>query len=454
MKLKRILSILLAIIISVSMVFVPGPDAKAADIAAPTGVVWTRNLTCKWNAVDDATRYYLCLYKKGGSSPVGTQNVTATEYDFGDTIRTNGPGVYYFTVQSVKKEGTVWVRSSAVRSSEVNIITSYSASITAPMPGDEPSHSAGSGDADKYTAEVFIDVQERWYWFRDYFHSTNFMNAGEKFVNGTYYVVGIKFTPAPGYRLLPKNECARLNGRKNGYINSYDMSTNAIVFTFGFKCMDPVEAFVTRLYNICLDREPDSSGFNNWVSLLKSKTRTGTEVAKGFIFSNEFKNKNYCDSCFVKQLYRAFMGREYDDAGLAYWTGNLKKGWKRQQIFNGFSNSTEFLELCNTYGITRGNKISIPALETVVPFNKCSECGAAGLKKYTITYKVNGGTMPSSGVKNWYTVESASYTLPKPTRSGYTFVGWYKESGFTNKVTSIPNGSTGNKTFYAKWKKN
>ncbi|MBQ9828375.1 MAG: InlB B-repeat-containing protein [Lachnospiraceae bacterium] len=148
------------------------------------------------------------------------------------------------------------------------------------------------------------------------------------------------------------------------------------------------------------------------------------------------------------------MGREYDQGGLDDWVGKIKKGWKRQQIFNGFANSREFSAICQTYGITQGTKISIPALETVVPFEKCSECGAAGLKKYTITYKLNSGTLPSTGVKKWYTVESASYTLPKPTRSGYTFMGWYKESSFTNKVTSIPNGSTGNKTFYAKWKKN
>ena len=72
---------------------------------------------------------------------------------------------------------------------------------------------------------------------------------------------------------------------------------------------------------------------------------------------------------------------------------------------------------------------------------------------YTITYNLNGGTNPS-GIKNSYKVTDETYTLPTPTRTGYTFAGWYTESSFTNKVTSIPKGSTENKTFYAKWNEN
>ncbi len=68
---------------------------------------------------------------------------------------------------------------------------------------------------------------------------------------------------------------------------------------------------------------------------------------------------------------------------------------------------------------------------------------------YNITYNLNGGTNPSSAPTT-YTVNSA-VTLPTPTKTGYTFNGWYTESTFTNRVTSIASGTTGNKTFYAKW---
>lgn len=72
--------------------------------------------------------------------------------------------------------------------------------------------------------------------------------------------------------------------------------------------------------------------------------------------------------------------------------------------------------------------------------------------KYSVTYKLNGGTNPSSGVTSSYTVDSNAFTLPTPSRTGYTFGGWYDNSSLTGTaITSVPKGSTGNKTYYAKW---
>lgn len=71
---------------------------------------------------------------------------------------------------------------------------------------------------------------------------------------------------------------------------------------------------------------------------------------------------------------------------------------------------------------------------------------------YKITYNLNGGSGDSNTT---YNVESAAITLPTPTKTGYTFEGWYTASDFSgSKVTQIANGSTGDKTFYAKWTAN
>jgi uncharacterized repeat protein (TIGR02543 family) len=50
-------------------------------------------------------------------------------------------------------------------------------------------------------------------------------------------------------------------------------------------------------------------------------------------------------------------------------------------------------------------------------------------------------------------VATPDITLLAPaTRADYTFGGWYGNARFTgDAVTEIPTGSTGNKTFYAKW---
>jgi len=70
---------------------------------------------------------------------------------------------------------------------------------------------------------------------------------------------------------------------------------------------------------------------------------------------------------------------------------------------------------------------------------------------YTITYELNGGTNNASNPET-YTIESSVITLHDPSRTDCSFEGWYSNVSFTGtRITSIPIGSTGNKTYYAKW---
>ena len=70
--------------------------------------------------------------------------------------------------------------------------------------------------------------------------------------------------------------------------------------------------------------------------------------------------------------------------------------------------------------------------------------------EYTIITLLEGGNAGTSEVY-FYTVEQ-TVTLPTPTRTGYTFLGWTGE-GITTPQTSvkIPKGSTGNKAYTANW---
>jgi len=70
---------------------------------------------------------------------------------------------------------------------------------------------------------------------------------------------------------------------------------------------------------------------------------------------------------------------------------------------------------------------------------------------YTLTYHLNNGTAPSAGNPATYTIETETITLSNPTRTGYTFAGWYAEAGFSTQVTTIDKGSSGDKALYAKW---
>lgn len=70
--------------------------------------------------------------------------------------------------------------------------------------------------------------------------------------------------------------------------------------------------------------------------------------------------------------------------------------------------------------------------------------------EYTIITLLEGGNAGSSGAYV-YTVEE-TFTLPTPTRTGYTFWGWTGE-GITKPQPSvtIPRGSTGDKTYIENW---
>ena len=72
---------------------------------------------------------------------------------------------------------------------------------------------------------------------------------------------------------------------------------------------------------------------------------------------------------------------------------------------------------------------------------------------YSISYTLNGGSI--SGQPTSYTIESAAFTIPKPTRSGYTFAGW-TGTGLTSatQTVTVPKGSSGNRSYTATWTAN
>ncbi len=51
---------------------------------------------------------------------------------------------------------------------------------------------------------------------------------------------------------------------------------------------DSVTAFVNRLYNVCLEREPDSAGLKNWHDRISSGSISAVDAVKGFLNSKEY----------------------------------------------------------------------------------------------------------------------------------------------------------------------
>ena len=76
------------------------------------------------------------------------------------------------------------------------------------------------------------------------------------------------------------------------------------------------------------------------------------------------------------------------------------------------------------------------------------------LTDYTISYVDQDGITPIVGLlPTSYTIVTETFTLPAPTApEGKMFDGWYTANDFsTPDVSAIIKGTTGNKTYYAKW---
>ena len=109
--------------------------------------------------------------------------------------------------------------------------------------------------------------------------------------------------------------------------------------------------FVNRMYTQALERPGEESGLNYWCELLINKKVLPIVMAENFIFSKEFLSKNLSDSEYIKVLYRTFLGREYDQAGLDAWMKKLKNGSSRKDIMMGFASSVEFNNIMAEAGL-------------------------------------------------------------------------------------------------------
>ena len=70
---------------------------------------------------------------------------------------------------------------------------------------------------------------------------------------------------------------------------------------------------------------------------------------------------------------------------------------------------------------------------------------------YSITFNLGGGNLAETPVSK-YNIETADIILPIPSRTGYTFVGWFDNDQLSGEaIDCIPLGSHDDKVFYAKW---
>ena len=115
------------------------------------------------------------------------------------------------------------------------------------------------------------------------------------------------------------------------------------------------EDFIERMYVVALNRESEPEGKAFWMDKVKNEGFTGGRVAIGFLIeAPEFLNRGLTDEQFVEVLYKTFFDREADEGGKAFWMGHLASDMTREQVVRGFIDSTEWCNLCASFGIKSG----------------------------------------------------------------------------------------------------
>ena len=181
-----------------------------------------------------------------------------------------------------------------------------------------------------------------------------------------------------------------------------------------------IGTFVLHAYMTALGRTADQAGFVNWVTNLELGKVCGAQLGYGFLFSQEYINKDRSNSEFVDDLYSVFFGRNRGDGEGDSWINELDAGVKdREQVFNGFVNSTEYYNLCKEYGVTAGYYVSgVPSAQ---------QGGVNGF--VSRLYRVCLGRLPDQGgQKNWVSNLISGGTTGASCVHGFLF-----STEFTNK---------------------
>ena len=102
-----------------------------------------------------------------------------------------------------------------------------------------------------------------------------------------------------------------------------------------------------------------------------------------------------------------------------------------------------------TTGLTEGSHCDV--CKTVLI--KQEVIAVLGQKEYSITYVLSGGTLNTDLYSYNTDVGVSEEDMPTPTKTGYTFAGWYTTAHYGEEsiVRDIPDGTKVNYRLYAKW---
>ncbi len=110
---------------------------------------------------------------------------------------------------------------------------------------------------------------------------------------------------------------------------------------------EKIREFVRHCYLSVLGREADEEGLKIYTEDILKGAKTPKQIARGFIFSDEFRNRMPGNEELIRILYQLYLYRDADEAGLMEWVGQLEGSAALESVVDGFANSKEFRKVTN-----------------------------------------------------------------------------------------------------------
>ncbi len=349
----------------------------------------------------------------------------------------------------------------------------YTAIQLATLAGKQTAFETGNITIDlypKWTVNTYSNRVDHWAWgFSNQEGNNGNKNAYR--INTTYFdavfgttftMDGSKQTTLPkGFHLQNKFGTSAIDGTWNTYPLGTKVTQGAKSVGFEYDYY-PTTYKITYNLNGGTNNSANPSTYNILYGVsLKNPTRTGYTFDGWYIGGtkvtgiNEGKKANFATSA---ELYSELAKRTIGDVALeARWTA--KTLTYNVQYVSSSGKTLGSSTVSGTFGTTKD--IEAPAKTGYVTPSKQSVVFDSETAKtikfvytpttYNITLK--NATTNGTDKKIPYTIETLTFSLESPSKTGYTFTGWTGSNGSTpQKTVTISQGSTGDRVYTANWK--
>lgn len=286
---------------------------------------------------------------------------------------------------------------------------------------------------------------------------TNCYNAAEARVENTNNYTG-------GIVGGTKSTATLIGCHNDGYVTGQRIVSGVIGYVAGGEatikqCYNAGEVNSKNGYSAGIVGSVESNAIATILNCYHSGVISGySNNASGLVACISYKGSCSIDNCFVigtvvKDRYSSYprVYYYYSDGtcNLTNAYSDMKDDFNRgtqltnEQISNGI---LAYILRKGTEGTVWGQNVGTDSHPTF-----SGELLNADITEYSIAFTTYDGDEAASSYPSSY-INGIAVTLPTPSRTGYTFLGWYDNADFESEaVTSISADATGDKAFYAKF---